>query len=177
MYMNKFNVKDVFNTSNVIQRNLYGNDYFREFYNEMVDYFRKNNFPVEVEWNENPNFQHMFNFNNIIYVSDVFIKIHDPEICNITFLPNKKGIELYRLEMYNRDKGNGSNFMKAICRISQKTQIPVLLIPGEPGFRHVTDPKRLEKFYTRFGFKKLDRSQYWSNTYPNGKIRPFIESH
>lgn len=40
-------------------------------------------------------------------MSENTIKIFHEDLCNITIIPHPNGIELYRLEMYNTNKGYG----------------------------------------------------------------------
>ena len=174
--LNSFRVKSALETIENGNSFVYLNksDFFDEFYNEMFEHFTHQKFSVEIELNENTDYITKFILNDKVYCPDSFIKIFDENICNITFLPNEKGIELYRLEIFNQRVGLGTKLMKAFCDISKKTKVPIYFIPGDPGFFNHSYRKRLMKFYSQFGFKKLDRSSYWANAYQNGKIRPCI---
>lgn len=174
-YLNELRLQEILkkiehNKNNVY---LYENEYFEKFYKEMCRYFSHHNLPVEIKRIVNTDFLNRFLLDNKTYCPDTYIKIFDENLCNITILPNEKGIDLYRLEIYNQGEGVGSAFMNAFCNISKKTGIPIYLTPGDPGFNR-SDLLRLKKFYSRFGFKKIERDKYWTNAYKNGKIRPFI---
>ena len=156
------------NLSNAIH--IKSNVMFEKFYLELVDYFSHHNLPVSINKIDDDNYA--FIYNNSAKYAESFIKIYDEDICNITILPNEKGVELFRLEMYKTGSGLGSIFMNALYEVSFNTGVPIFLLQGDPGWNTEGDPKKREKFYKKFNFKKLDRSKYWSNSYVNGKIRP-----
>lgn len=147
------------------------NSQFFIFYAAMCKYFETHYLPFEVKLFED-NSNNIFMLNNKFYFPDGFIKLFNPEVGNITILPHQKGVDLYRLELYNTGGGLGTELMKAFSAISIETGIPVFLVPGTPGFSTQTDLKRLEKFYLRMGFRPIMRSMYWTNSSINGYIRP-----
>jgi hypothetical protein len=157
--------------SNFLTCNRYSNEYFDRFYKELEIIVSVSPIPLEIERIKAGN---LFLMDNEFIIPEEYIKVFIENVCNITLLPHSDGIELYRLEIYNQNKGTGTTFMKIFSLLSQKTNIPILVTPGDPGNKGKTDFNKLEKFYKRFGFKKISRSKYWINTYPNGKVRQMI---
>lgn len=142
------------------------NEQFMLFLSKLDEYFLTHNMmDLQVKMSEESYFA-TFDYNDIVekLILSPSIRIFDRDICNVTFLPKKDGIELYRLEVYNPGKGIGSILMKAFIDISQQTGIKIFLIPGDPGFNngHVDLAKR-RNFYHKFGFKRTKTSDYWSN--------------
>lgn len=175
----KFQVLESYNAAAKSSSILYikSNENFEKFYEELNYHFTHFHFPVSVDKIHNETGQCVFITDNKVTVSEDIIKIYKEGCFNITFIPHDKGIELYKLEMNVTGRGLGSIFMKVFTDISTKTGIPIYLIPGVPGFNTTGDKNKLYRFYSKFNFKKNDRSKYWSNCYINGKIRPFITNN
>ena len=166
-------LEKAFESSKIVH--LKSNDNFDKFYNELRRYMSNHYFPVSINRLCYLSNEEEFGFmtDNKVCMSEDVIEIYEEDICKIKFIPHDKGIELFRLEMYRTGKGLGSSFMNAFMKISALTGVAIFLTPGIPGFNTTGDQKKLYKFYSRFNFKKIDRSKYWSNCYFNGKIRPY----
>ena len=140
------------------------NDNFIIFSEKLKEHFNTHLMPANLEIIKSTKGQKSFySFNTDIKVSKWCIKIFNDDICNITILPNAKGVELYRLEMYKTGQGFGSTFMNAINEVSKETGILVYLIPGEPGFNENGVEEKRRNFYHKFGFKRTSTTRYWSN--------------
>ena len=138
------------------------NQRFFDFYAELDNYFATHMMPkCEIELVEDE--VRFYIFNDTIKMSENVIKIFDEDICNITLLPHKNGIELYRFEMYQKGKGFGSTFMNALTQISKQLGIDIYMIPGTPGFNNSGDSELRRQFYHKFNFKRMKNSKFWKN--------------
>jgi hypothetical protein len=150
---------------------LMSNYKFDKFYKALKSYLKSHNLPVclhKVHYT-NGNFNRCYGNTRIVYDA---IKLTNNELCDITFIPHEKGIELSKIEIFNRCNGLGTDFMNAFVEISANTRVAIYLIPGVLNNNEYTSIERLCGFYPRFGFKKLSLSKFWSNSYVNGNIRP-----
>jgi hypothetical protein len=138
------------------------NNNFRMFAKKLQEYFNPSILPADFMLYDG-NGYHFFAFNLNVSFSNTYIKIYNKDVCNITILPHKYGVELYCLEMYQTGKGYGSIFMNLIKKISEETNIKVYLIPGDPSGNRDANDKRRRDFYHRFGYKRLNKSDYWCN--------------
>ena len=136
------------------------NQFFTTFSEKLIEYFNTHMMPANAEI---IHYEMYFTFESDVKRAKWFIQILNEDICKITILPNNKGIELYRFEMYKTGKGFGSIFMNAINEVSKQTGIFVYLIPGVPGFNTQGDPDKRRNFYHKFGYKRLPNSKFWSN--------------
>ena len=150
---------------------LMSNYKFEKFYKALKSYLKSHHLPVSLQKLHYPIGKLDYCYGEIRIVYDV-IKLTNNQLCSIIFLPHNKGIELDRIEMFNRCQGLGTKFMNAFVEISTNTNIAIYLVPGILSNNEHTSIKRLCGFYPRFGFKKLNLSRFWSNSYVNGKIRP-----
>ncbi len=150
---------------------LHSNENFEIFYDALKSYFESHNSPVSLQKFNYPKGKFDKCCGDIRIVYDA-IKLTNDQLCDITFLPHEKGIELAKIEIFNRCQGLGTTFMNAFVEISTNTGIAIYLIPGILNNNEYTSIERLCEFYPRFGFKKLNLSRFWSNSYVNGKIRP-----
>ena len=149
-----------------VRRNLYttvhANQNFYDFHSALNDYFESHLMPeCEIELVEDE--VRFYTFNDSVKMSENVIKISNEDICNITLLPHKNGIELYRFEMYQTGKGYGSIFMNALTQISKQLGIDIYLIPGVPGFNESGDDRLRRQFYHKFNFKRMNNSKFWKN--------------
>lgn len=150
---------------------LNSNEEFERFYEALKLYLEGYNLPVSLEKHHYVNgiTNQCYDDTRIVYDA---INLTNDELCDITFIPHNKGIELAKIEMYNRCQGLGTKFMNTFVEISTNTRIAIYLIPGILNNNEYTSIKRLCGFYPRFGFKKLNLSKFWSNSYTKGGIRP-----
>lgn len=138
------------------------NQKFFDFYEELNKYFGTHMMPtckLSLLQGE-PGY---FYFEKTMKMSENIIQIYDENICDITFLPHKNGIELFRLEMYQKGNGFGSIFMNAFTAISKKLNIDIYLIPADPGDNISADKERRRNFYHRFNFRRLEGTRFWKN--------------
>lgn len=150
---------------------LNSNENFENFYEALKLYLESHNLPVSLQKLHYPNGNFNRCYGDTRFVYDA-IKLTNDQLCDITFLPHEKGIELAKIEMFKRCQGLGTTFMNAFVEISTNTGIVIYLIPGILNNNEYTSIERLCEFYPRFGFKKLNLSKFWSNSYTNGHIRP-----
>ncbi len=150
---------------------LNSNENFEIFYEALKLYLESHNLPVCLQKKHYTNAMTSDCYGDTRTVYDA-IKLTNDQLCDITFLPHEKGIELAKIEMYNRCEGLGTTFMNAFVEISTNTGIAIYLIPGILNNNEYTSIERLCGFYPRFGFQKLKLSKFWSNSYTNGHIRP-----
>jgi len=150
---------------------LNSNENFERFYDALKLYLENHNLSVCLQKKHYSNGIPSDCYGDTRVVYDA-IKMTNYQLCKIIFLPHEKGIELAEIEMYNRCEGLGTTFMNAFVEVSTNTGIAIYLIPGILHNNDYTSIERLCGFYPRFGFKKLNQSEFWSNSYINGKIRP-----
>ena len=151
--------------SNAIFYELKENNNFRIFYEKLCDYFLSHNM-MNLTVEKLPGRNCLFTDGNgktTCKQPEYIIKMFDEDICNITFLPKKEGIELYRLEIYNTGKGIGTTLMNIFNQISIETGIKIYLLLGDPGFNIDGDRVKRRNFYHKMGFKRCINSKYWIN--------------
>ncbi len=150
---------------------------YEKFKSELISHFNSHNFSVpftnisvypeivtEERFYVNNKISKKNNVEVSIKMSENTIKIFHEDLCNITIIPHPNGIELYRLEMYNTNKGYGSIFMNIFTDISKRFNIPIILTIGSPGtYTDNSDRPAQIRFYKRFGFKRCKNSDYYSN--------------
>ena len=104
-----------------------------------------------------------FDFNNKVYfkVCPQFVIEH--ESFRLSFQPQgSKSIELYKIEVYNQGNGLGSQLIEMINAVSKHTGTVVYLRPVD--FKN-TPLEQLRRWYSRNGFKRCEKSVYWSNNF------------
>lgn len=151
-----------FNDATIVE--LKENHNFKLFYKKLNEYFFSHNMMnLMVEKIEGHPCLFIENGKTICKEPESIISIFDENICNITFLPKKEGIELYRLEVYNTGRGIGTILMNAFNTISNETGIKIYLMLGEPGFNGEGNRTKRRNFYHKHGFKRCISSKYWVN--------------
>lgn len=156
-------------------REVESNDQFYQFFDHLKDYFLNHNMiGLELFIQEGGFFifQSRQNKNSSTKKCDA-IKIYHKDLFNITLIPKRTGIELHKLEVYNKNKGLGTKMMNIINEISLTNGIEIFMIPGSPGLNETGDDKLRRKFYHRHGFQRRNtKDPFWSN----GGIQMKIES-
>lgn len=151
-----------FNDATIVE--LKENHNFKLFYKKLDEYFLGHNMMnLKLEKVEGYNCLFTENEKTICKKPESIIKIFDKNICNVTILPKKEGIELYRLEVYNTGRGIGTILMNAFNTISEETGIKIYLMLGEPGFNEEGNRTKRRNFYHKHGFKRCIDSKYWVN--------------
>lgn len=143
------------------------NQMFDQFCDGLRKYFSEHKMPVQsIEFIDYTGTELNYNFtvSGKPKIAKKVVKIFDEDYCNITIIPHLRGVELFRLEIYQTGKGIGSIFMKAFNQISKELNIPIYLIPADPGLNGKNgDPVKRRDFYHKFDFKRTSNSDYWNN--------------
>lgn len=105
--------------------------------------------------------------NGIMKECNNYILIEDVNLCRVIFIPSSSGfIELYKIEVLNKGRGLGSILINAFNGVGRQTGIKIKLIPGDPtngDFAGSFYDKKRRAFYHRLGFKRSQKSEYWTN--------------
>ena len=117
------------------------------------------------------------NFNNSYCIGDKIVVENTPalrlvnDIFNITIKPHLNGIEISRLEVYEKYQGKqyASKFLDNILLYLIQMGInEIYVMPFPSGYRTKKgisgDLKLLESFFYKRGFRKLNRQPYWQLT-------------
>lgn len=152
---------------------------FKLFYSKLREWFMSHNMmdmSIEIltagaELDGEEMSMPVFSFNKggrVITKQCECIKMFLKDVCNISLIPHKSGIELFRLEVYNPGKGIGSMMMNMLNTISKEIDVKILLTLGEPGlkskWKKQTTPAQRRNFYHKHGFKRISmKTEYWSN--------------
>ena len=99
---------------------LNSNENFEIFYEALKLYLESHNLSVSLQKLHYSNGKLDKCYGKLRIAYDA-IKLTNNKLCDITFLPHNKGIELARIEMFNRCEGLGSTFMNAFVEISTNT--------------------------------------------------------
>ena len=103
--------------------------------------------------------------NSFIFTKKVYFKVgpaceYRCDSFRVLFQPHGKSIELYKIEVYKQGKGIGSSLLKLMNEISNEVGTTVYLRPVE---YMNTSIEQLRTWYSRNGFKRCEKSVYWSN--------------
>jgi len=117
------------------------------------------------------------NFNNSYCIGDKIVVENTPalrlvnDIFNITLKPHLNGIEISRLEVYEKYQGKSysSKFLDNILLFLNRMDInEIYVMPFPSGYRTKKgisgDAKLLESFFFKRGFRQLKGQPYWKLT-------------
>lgn len=127
---------------------------------------------IKRRWiNEESNFTNSFSIGNEVVVENTPALRLVNDIFNITLKPHLNGIEISRLEVYEKHQGKNyaSRFLDNILLFLVKMNIrEIYVMPLPSGFRTKKgisgDLKLLESFFYKRGFRSLNGQPYWQLT-------------